>query len=74
MRTYRFIADLRCHLANGELQIVRGYKVAVYAGSLRQAARMVEATATEMVHDAGGELLDAPLEHLVVIAVKEDEP
>jgi hypothetical protein len=69
-KTYRFRADLCCHLANGDVTVLRGYVVRVEAMNRQEASRHLKAVATEMVHAAGGELLDAPLDYLTIAAAR----
>jgi hypothetical protein len=70
MRSFHFIVDLRCHLVNGEVQMLRNYRVRVEANSEAEARRHVAYVATEKVHDNGGDATDAPLEDLVVISCR----
>lgn len=69
-RIYRFRVDLCCHLANGDVDVLRDFRVAVRASTKKEATRQLTAVATEMVHDAGGELLDAPLDYLTIAAAR----
>jgi hypothetical protein len=66
MKTYRFSTDLQCFLADGKVTELRRYDVAVEADSAEQAREHLRSIATEMVHDAGSQLLDAPLDYLDV--------
>lgn len=72
MKVFRFRADLRCFLANGDTDILRRYRVAVEASTKQEACRLIPAIATEMVHDEGSHLLDAPLDRLEVISFEKD--
>lgn len=73
-KTYRFYADLACYLANGEMEVVRDFEVPIDAANERDARSYLREIATEMVHDEGSNLLDAPLDYLEVIRVKRDQP
>lgn len=66
-KLFRFSTDLRCFLANGETQILRNKRVSVEAATQGEALELVPSIATEMVHDAGGDWTDAPLDRLEVI-------
>ena len=66
--TYRFVVDLKCHLANGETQMIRRLEVPIEAYSQDQASEHLLFIATELVHDRGSNLLDAPLDYLEITA------
>jgi hypothetical protein len=72
MKVYHFRADLKCHLANGDTQIIHAYRVNVEAINKASARDMVSAIATEMVHDEGSALLDAPMDFLEILRLRED--
>lgn len=73
MTIYRYRVDLRCHLSNGDTDVLRRYRVRVEAYTEREARRMIPDIATEKVHDEGGDLLDAPLDYLEVIHIEGGE-
>jgi hypothetical protein len=70
-QTYRFRTDLRCHLVTGEIEVLRSYRVAVYANTRQEALASIQDIAFEKVGDEGGDLLDAPLERLEVISIED---
>ena len=66
-KTYRFIVDLHCRLANGERDWLKGWEVAVDEQSTEDARRKLNAVAHEMVSDLGSDSgLEAPLDYLTV--------
>lgn len=67
MPTFVFRADLACRLTDGTRDTLRGFKVVVEADNAAIARDHVAMVATELVHDRGGRLLDAPLDRLDVI-------
>jgi hypothetical protein len=71
METFRFVADLRCFLANGKRDVLRNFAIAVEADSPDEARDNVRSVAIEMVHDQGSRLLDAPLDRLEIVRISE---
>lgn len=69
METFRFVADLRRFLANGAQDMLHNFEIAVDAASLSEARNHARTIATEMVHDAGSRLLDAPLDRLEIVRI-----
>lgn len=66
MRTFEFVCDLVCTLADGSTDTLRVKRILIEADSAEQAREYLNSVATEMVHDAGSRWLDAPLECLEV--------
>jgi hypothetical protein len=71
-KIYRFRVTLRCHLANGDIDTLRNYRVAVEARTKADARDVIAMVASNMVHDEGSHLLDAPLDYLEVLHVEDD--
>ena len=71
-KTFQFVVDLQCHLVTGEIDTLFNFKVSVKARAIREARDDLHSVATEMVHDDGGNLLDAPLDFLEVLNIREE--
>jgi hypothetical protein len=75
--TFRFICDLRCYLANGDITTLRNIAVNITEPDTewawQSACDAIENIATEIVHEGGSRLLDAPLDHLKVIHYQLDD-
>ena len=65
---YRFVVKLKCHLANGETQVIQNFAVNIEAYSREEATEHLLSVATETVHDRGSDLLDAPLDYLEIVS------
>lgn len=66
---YRFVVKLKCHLANGETQVICRFEVPIEAYSQDEASEHLLSVTTEMIHDRGSDLLDAPLDYLEIISI-----
>jgi hypothetical protein len=74
--TFRFICDLRCYLANGDITTLRNIVVNITEPdtewALQSAHDAIESIATQIVHDGGSRLLDAPLDHIELTRCRLD--